>query len=430
MRRQVLAAALVFVFGVLPSAQTPPPTQPLLQAADITYVGPVSVPVSDGTCKDDTTGCLTYGGYALGWGPVIDGQRVVYIGGHDWKDQLCQIAVPAAEGAATVAGKCVTIPTLRQVDPDGAGNGMVLGGSLLFNGRLFVSAFSYYPGNGDTAVATHFMASNGDSSGLTGKPIRVGKIPAAAVAGYMGTIPQDWQTLAGGPALTGNCCTSIIQRSSCGPSVGVWNPDLAGKQSPVPFTPLVFYPVGPSNDPDRFCLAPYNGSHPSNLFTGSTTIGGVLWPSGYRTVAFIGRNGIGDRCYGVGTNNKALHKTKTSDGTTLWCYDPAMLDTKGDHAWPYVDQVWAYDALELLKVKNGKLRTWEVKPYAVWTLAGIPNPNQGATLRSAAYDDASRLLVVTEAYNEAQYNSPPKVHIFKVAAPSTAPAPSSDRAAG
>lgn len=419
MRRVFLAAAIVvFLVGVVrPSAQpaAPPTSAPMLQAGDITYLGSVRVPETDGTCVNlsgSNPGCLGYGGWGLGWGPVVNGQRTVFISGHDVGDQMCQVTAPAVGGTATVVGKCVTVPNRNKVDSAGTGvNGIVPGGALYYNGRLLVTYYAYYPGS-NSATATHVVSTNGQLTGLTGNPVRVGTLPPAAVAGYMGTVPPEWQAALGGPAFTGNCCTSIISRSSYGPSVGTFNPDQVGAVNPAPFTPLVFYD-------QAHPLAPYEGAEPSNLFNGSTVMGGVMMPSGFRSVVFIGRQGLGDRCYGTGTDNQALHQTPHPEGNR-WCYDPAQ-HSKGDHAYPYVHQLWVYDANDLAKVKAGQLPTWAVKP-TILPLTGLPSGNgNGATINSASYDDASRLLLVTEHYSDASYHNPPAIQVFQVRAASGTP---------
>ena len=61
-----------------------------------------------------------------------------------------------------------------------------------------------------------YLSRTGDFAGMYG----VGEAPAvpnpAFVDGYMAEIPPEWQSQFGGPALTGNCCLSIISRTSLG----------------------------------------------------------------------------------------------------------------------------------------------------------------------------------------------------------------------
>src|SRR5207244_1724953 len=78
------------------------------------------------------------------------------------------------------------------------------------------------------------------------------------------------------------------------------------------------------------------------LFNCATQMGGVVFPEGTRSVLFFGRQGQGPYCYGVGG--------KTGGD----CFDPDD-DSKGTHSYPYAYQIWAYDGLDLIKVKKGQV---------------------------------------------------------------------------
>jgi hypothetical protein len=124
----------------------------------------------------------------------------------------------------------------------------------------------------------------------------------------------------------------------------------------------------------------------------------MAFPNGSRSVLFIGRQGIGVFCYGTGTE----------------CGDPVD-ESKGTHAYPYIHQIWAYDALDLQAVKYGLLQPWEVQPYALWQLDEMDSSG-GATIAGAAYDPASGRLYITERYGES-----PAVHVYQITVPSPLP---------
>lgn len=88
----------------------------------------------------------------------------------------------------------------------------------------------------------------------------------------MGYIPTEWQSLLGGPALTGQAALSIIGSSSDGPSATVFNPDQIGNGS-ITGTTLVFYPI------DQY-------SHPDFEAKGSL-VGGIAFPNGTRSLLFL-----------------------------------------------------------------------------------------------------------------------------------------------
>ncbi len=347
---------------------------PRVFPAGLSYVGAFRVPNQDSSGRP-----LGYGGHALSYDAAAHG---LYFGGHDWYQELCEIGIPAVIDlghTATILQNCtdVTEGRLGLID-DGT---VKLGGTLLHNGQLIVSAYTYYDADGDQTLS-HFgglpdLSQTGDVQG----PYQVGAW-AGIVSGYMAPVPPEWQADFGGPALTGNCCLSIISRTSYGPAVSVFDPDDIGTANPVPATSLLYYPA---SDP----LAEWDATSP--YFNGTTQIVGVAFPPGSRSVLFIGRHGTGDFCYGTGAA----------------CGDPVS-PYQGTHAYPYVHQVWAYDALDLLAVREGDLQPWEVRPYMIWQLDEMDSSGS-ASVSGAAFDPASGRLYVTENYGEE-----PIVHVFQI----------------
>ena len=108
---------------------------------------------------------------------------------------------------------------------------------------------------------------------------------------------------------------------------------------------------------------------------------------------FFGTQGIGRFCYGEGTDRRDLEGQPTPDGST-WCYDPDG-SSKGTHAYPYVAEVWAYDARSLEKVRRHRKRPWQVRPYATWRLH---LPFDSGQIGGAAYDPARQRIYVSQQY--------------------------------
>jgi hypothetical protein len=385
----VLAALLCLAFAPLLATAVSPATAaseavlldelPLLTPADLTYIGAFRVPNPDGEGNS-----LGYSGHALGYYPANDS---LYFGGHDWYQLLCEVGIPAQINltqTAPILQDCtdVTEGHLGDID-DGS---IKLGGTLVYNGRLLVSAYSYYDADGNQQVS-HFTSGLDLSTGSDlGGPYEVGDW-AGIVSGYMALIPPEWQASLGGPAFTGNCCLSIISRTSYGPAVSVFDPDDVGDVQPAPAASLLHYPASHP-------LAEWDATSP--LFNGTTQIRGAAFPPGSRSVLFFGRQGVGEFCYGGGEE----------------CSDPVS-SYQGTHAYPYVHQVWAYDALDLQAVKDGLMEPWEVQPYALWRLEEMDS-NGSATLAGAAYDPASGRVYLTEAYGEE-----PVVHVYELSVPLT-----------
>jgi hypothetical protein len=350
---------------------------PLLSQSGLTYPGAFRVPDEDGNGHS-----LAYGGYALTYNPI---NHSLFFAGHDWDQLLCEISIPDIidlDHSADILQDCVDVTEgrLSMIDDEYAR----LGGGLIYHDRFVYTTFSWFDSDG-SQVLSHFatttdLSKNGDLQG----PYQVGDW-AGIVSGYMALIPGEWQAALGGSALTGNCCLSIISRTSYGPAVAVYNPDDVGVQDPVPATPLLYYP-------QEYPLAEWDATN--TAFNGSTQVAGVAFPAGTRSILFFGIQGMGDFCYGTGEE----------------CHDPTD-DSKGTHAYPYAHQVWAYDALDLLKVKSGQFQPWEIQPYALWTLNDM-NDDGSATIFGMAYDPESGNVFLTERYEEE-----PMVHVYQVHLP-------------
>jgi len=179
----------------------------------------------------------------------------------------------------------------------------------------------------------------------------------------------------------------------------VIDPSYLGVIDPLPNIPLVHYP-------NAHKLAPWEGTNA--LFNGTTEVRGVVFPEGWRSVLFFGRHGTGPFCYGPGTSDPALAGTPAPGGVDVWCYDPTSA-SKGTHAYPYVYYVWAFDALHLADVRNGRKQPWEVRPYATWQLglpAGITNPIH---LGGATFDPATGRLFLSQMFGNGLL---PLIHVF------------------
>jgi hypothetical protein len=82
--------------------------------------------------------------------------------------------------------------------------------------------------------------------------------------------------------------------------------------------------------------------------------------------------------------------------------------------------VWAYDANELLAVKAGTKKPWDVVPYTGWAFKVFGDGNGGKGV-GVAWDPATRLAYMV--VDRANYPAP-LVHVFKVGGGSTtAPVP-------
>lgn len=387
----------------LPLPTADPLRLPLLYGNDLRYLGRFTVPERDGSGRGEERDALTWGGAALGVGA---GGTSIYFGCHDWHSQLARVSVPEIGEVASLLQPCAAITNLQAISPRDQGK-KVLGGSMAWNGKLIVSAYAYYDAE-SLALASHFVAAP-DLSSFQG-PYRVGKENPAMVGGYMAEIPPEWRRLLGGPALTGQCCLAIIGRTSAGPSASVFNPDDLGVANPVRSTMVVGYPSGHQS------LGAWDVHNP--YFTGATSIRGLAFPAGSRSVLFIGRHG-GTFCYGTGTPTASLDGQPDGQGNR-YCYDPTD-SSKGTHGFPYRHQVWAYDAKDLADVSAGRKDPWEVVPYSVWGLTEMSGGQGGANLVSATFDQATQRLYVATGGTA--------VHVYEVSRGAGPAAPAGPRLA-
>jgi hypothetical protein len=363
---------------------------PRVQAASIVRLGTFRVP-SDIHAGGQANAGFEYGGTALGFNPA---RNSLFVTGHTWDQLTGEIGIPSLGGTATllqtladsVEGK------LGQINP-GDPNSKIIGGNLVWGTKLIVSGYSYYDGNG-TQVVSHFSRSiTLSTKGQVSGPVRVGPLGAGFYSGYMGTVPAEWQSAFGGPALTGNADLGVISRTSFGPAVFAFNPDT---MTSTGAQPLVYYPEAHPT------LGPWSGAN--QYYGGADTVKGVVFPAGTSTVLFFGRHG-GTFCYGVGTSNQSLAGTRSPNGVDPYCYDPDD-NGKGVHGYPYSPYVWAYDANELASVHAGQRNPWDVRPYAVWALPGM-----GAQIGGAAYDPATKRIYVSQMFGDGDN---PLVHVFNV----------------
>jgi len=385
-----LCATVISVVGAPAHAATT--TARLIQPADVTYVGAFRM-----TTATVGGSSFLYGGRGLSYyKDPATGKRTLFMQGHGYKPgQVAQIEIPASLGASSSNWDSlpeakvlqnfsdVTEGHVNDVDPTNTSNATYVTGLLGYNGRLIVGATNTYSFSQKVShgVSGLTLSTSGDWKGWYG--FSGAEAPSRAL-GWMGLIPGDWQSAFGGPALTGQCCVSVISTTSQGPSATVFNPDDVGKSSSIPGKTVLFYPT--SN-------LLRDGSTQNDVYNLTTRVGGVFFPPNTRSVIFVGGHGIGKYCY----------------GTAAECgNDQAMPDVKGPHAQPYRYQVWAYDANDLVAVKSGSKAVYAPQPYAVWELKGMShsgNPN----ISGATYDPEGGFLFITQDYGEK-----PTVEVYKV----------------
>ncbi len=403
----LLSAAIALGGTAASMAATAPSALPLVQQSDITYLGAFALPSwANGNIGASS---FEYGGHAVT--PYTDpstGKSTLFMEGHAQKPgNVAQVEIPSTFVKSTTWS---ALPMAKTLQPfadvaDGKMNALDLTnlfnpifvyGLLPFNGRLIVGASSSYSSTQTTShgVSNLTLSSSGDFKGWYAFSASA---PSRALGGPMAPIPAEWQSSFGGPALTGQCCISVTGSTSAGFSLTVFNPDDVGVKSPIPGTTVLFYSLDHPQCGALHCEATQNSNY--NL---TTVYGGMAFIPGTRTVLFVGAMGTGPYCYG-----------SASDCGN----DSALLDVKGPHAQPYRYQVWAYDANDLIAVKNGSKQAYQPQPYAIWSLDGMPYSGNDK-IKGAGYDPATGRLYVTQ-----DYGTNPRVEVYQVGKATAAVSP-------
>jgi len=377
-----------------------PTLLPRLSFDDLNYLGAFRLPA-------DTAGGE---GFAYGGGPIAFNPSRNSLFAAARNGRIAEISIPAPTTPADVKA----LPSAEYLQPfhdptegrikDVATQGAGLAGLLVHQGRLYGTGLIYYDAS-NTQTVSHFSRPIDLSEKGAGPMRRVWqKGKTGFVAGYLASVPPEWQSKLGGPAITGQCCVPIVTRTSWGPAAFAWKPSDLADSDEVNAVPLVYYPA------DHPTLGPWSGSNPT--YGGTIEMGGVALINRTRTALFIGRNGTGPYCYGIGTGNRALDNTANAKGEKL-CYDPTTSD-KGQHAYPYRYQMWAYDLNDWTEVAAGRRDPWSVKPYAVWPFE-LPTPEASVRIVGVAYDaERRRLFVSQRGADRDTYSSRALIHVFHI----------------
>jgi hypothetical protein len=386
----------------------------LLQSSDLVYIGSFRVPHENvGPSSFDA------GGGQATYYPAHDS---LFLSGNINSFYVAELNIPTPRTGSLAGMNTATVlqnfsdPTEGRSGNIMAGgaccvaNGVKPGGLLVYNNKLIGTSFSYYDPEPYYAVRSHYtsglnLAAN-DASGmfeLSGLPLtREGTHGASFASGWMAEIPSAYQSALGTTHITGNGSLNKINRTSWGPSAFAANLGQLGITVPLPTTPLFYYTEAHPS------IGQWNGGAGTyqTTWNGTGIIRGMAWPAGSRSILYIGLVGTGTFCYGTGAE----------------CGDPKS-PYKGNHAYPYIYRVWAYDVNDLIAAKNGTKKPWEVVPYATWELASPFGFTSYADMGAGgvAYDPATKRLFIAQPQVDGSF---PVVNVYAVNVDTpSAPAP-------
>jgi hypothetical protein len=334
-----------------PPAPAQKPTGKLLQKADLAYKGAYLAPQPPANAGDNWRNFSFKGALGASYDAATES---LFLGGHEVTFRIGQIKIPEIRNTAESGlARATAIQWPQSIIPKFTANKFPtqawIFGSLPVGDKLLVGCAENY---GDRGFGSHgVVAGKNLSAGPFSGFYHIADVDAGAIGGYMCTVPPEWQARLGTKYLTGLAGVNVTARSSSGPAAWTLDPD---KLNTVHAKPLLFYPLpsGGSDPNTDHPLAPQNTTNP--LWNTVSEVRGACFPEGTDSVLFFGMHGTGTYWYG-----------QNGDGSG---HNDPVNDAKGAHAYPYHYYVWAYNAADLQKVKEGELKPWEPRPYAVWQL--------------------------------------------------------------
>lgn len=410
-RASLFAAAITCGLPLMSAAQSSNPTTlPRLSADGLHYIGAFRLPAND--VNGDS---FSIGGRQMTFNPA---SHSLFVGSR--AGRVAEVSIPLPVNSSDVNAlpfasylQGFSDPTegrLSQIATDGIN----IDGLLVHNNRLYGTASIYYDAL-NTQRASHYSHSlQLNQSSFAGWSSVWDASKTGFVSGAMATVPAEWQSLLGGPAITSQCCIPIVTRTSWGPSAFAFDPARIGQSGTIPAQPLLYY-TG-----EHQTLGNWDGSNP--VYGATTNMGGMAIIAGTRTILYFGRNGVGPHCYGNGTSDKSLDGKVGPDGAK-WCYDPTA-SGKGSHAYPYRYQIWAYDLADFVQVKNGAKQPWDIQPYGVWPI-DFPISEPTVLSGGVGYDAANQVLYLSQLLADRDgYSYRPVIHAFQInAMPAAASSP-------
>jgi hypothetical protein len=414
-----------FVLAIVPFAASANADDPLIYASNLQYLGGFKLPAS-GVDAD-------YRGWAIAYRPASTGapNGSIFVSGTG--DKISEVGIPDQSSFSTSSNvadwprgtllqNATQVYGSTEIDYINTGKTYatftVIGGLLVNGDKLLGTSYYSYGYATSQERAVWKMPLTLDNTSATGSYKPTSKAPITGgplsrmMAGHLTPIPSAYQTALGGDTLAGLHDVSIVGQTSFGPTLFSFNTDdLTSTATPYNVTPLMYIGAGQSHPTYGYWR---DDSSPSRGIMSSTDIfGGCVFPEGSRSVLFISRHGKGPQHYGQGTNILALDGTEVpGEPGVYYRYDPDEPGGKGQHNWPYVYQIIAYDVNDLIKVKNGALANYAVEPYAYWDLS-LPTPKAtGQQYRlGATYDSANNIIYVSQLYAD---GVKPIIHAFRL----------------
>lgn len=363
----VLILVCLVLFGSFAPAwaQMDPRTLPRFDPSRVTFAGRITLP------SVDSRGMLIeYGAGAAGFSE--DG-TLLYVGcrqkasghvGQDGRGMIWTGTVPPIGGTSKEVAPCTGITPAALstgITGDPGCYFPLFGGVTQHGGRVILNGYCTYDGDGRASRKTWWVGK--DFASLTG-PVE-GSVRNGLVMREISRIPPEWHTLLGGDCGVTTGYTSIISRASYGPSFTTFDCEDVGTPGFTMNFLLGCPEVDPANGAPTGCAKYWQHNSPPDLahYGGSEHSAGLFIAPGTRTLVALVREAKGPMCYGYPTTDPTLHGKPRLDA--VYCY--SLVDNpnyKGPTGYPYVFLALLFDLNDLVAVKEGKMKPWDVAPYA------------------------------------------------------------------
>ncbi|MFO6423020.1 hypothetical protein [Motilimonas sp. KMU-193] len=388
---------------------------PLWQISDMQYLG--GFRLSSGKFGDSAYPNLNYSPAAIAFNP---NNQSLFVVGHDYEQGIAEFAIPEVVNSRDPADFNVGDQALQNFAPfhntdrvdTGIDNWFRVNGMYLLDGQLIVNYMNWYDaGGGETDTSVRFVDASDLANSEMHGPYQLDG--AAHVAGWITDVPENWQADFGGTHISGHAHGSIHSRLSTGPSGFIWSPRqtmLQQTNGPVATEAVLDFPhrraqmlydktiYGDMSISVQDIL--YNEDRQNQLWTAlSEAAFGVIIP-GTNTYLTIGNSG---------GHESGIGYKATQDNGNL-CGGPCSLAAADNYSY-----YWLWRVTDMLKVKNGEMEPWDMRPYDYGKLDSIGLIN----LKGGAYDAETGKLYV--AFKNADtlnnYARPPLFLVYQLHQP-------------
>ncbi len=340
----------------------------------------------------------------------------LFVVGHGKEQGIAEFTIPEVVNTKNISDFAIGNKILQNFAPfhntervdTGIKNNFRVTGLALIEDQLIVNYINWYDASGkeiDTSVIFK-NAENLVKSDLVG-PFQLNG--AAHAAGWLTPIPAYWRNKLGGSYLSGYSGGSVISRLSVGPSAFVLSPEQSmlnvGAGRAIQTEALLDFDLknilydksayGESYDKAKDIL--YNKNLQNSLWTiESGAAYGFIVP-GTNTYITFGYSG----------GHKSVIGYKIRQDNGYLC--PGPCPSVASDIYNYV---WLWHVDDLLKVKNGLLKPYEVRPYQHGPFETLSK----AKITGGTFDEEKGLLYLSLKRGDTveKYKRPPLFLVYKI----------------